>query len=138
METPTAAHRATRRRSAPSGGCFSAGITVALSQFELGFIPACGRDHYVAINSTAVGLGCGCATLAAGHLLQSLGNAKLQVAGFRLDRYQMVFSLGSLLLLPRLLGYGSLPENGALTLPEVIRPGTRRRLLRVRQASDAI
>jgi hypothetical protein len=119
-------------------GIFSAGITIALSQFELGFIPARGRDHYVAINSTAVGLGSGCATLAAGHLLQGLGNANLQVAGRRLDPYHLLFILASLLLLPLLLGHGSLPENGAFTLPQVIQCGARRRLFRVREARHAI
>src|SRR5262249_49937609 len=119
-------------------GIFTSGVTVAISPFELGFIPVQGRDHYIAINSILAGLASGSATLGAGHLLHGLAGANLRLAGLALDHYQLLFALASLLLLVPLLVQRSLPEEGVLSARDEVPRGVQRRLADARRRRNSL
>lgn len=114
-------------------GVFTGGVTVSMSKFELGFIPVRGRAHYVAANVTAVGLAGGCATLAAGGLLQLFKGLTLHAGPLTLDRYRAFFLLCALLLLVPLAVRRKLPEERARSLRGLVRRDLARRARRVRR-----
>lgn len=114
-------------------GIFTGGVTIAMSKFELGFIPLRGRAHYVAINVTAVGLASGAATLAAGGILHLLAGIHRQVGPLVLDRYRLFFLICGFLLLVPLTIRRSLPEERARSLRSLMRREFVRRSRRVRR-----
>lgn len=114
-------------------GLFTGGLTVSMSKFELGFIPIQGRAHYVALNVTAVGVGSGAATLAAGRMLQTLSGVELHLGFLRLDRYGLFFLLLAVLLLVPLRLRTTLPEERARSLRSLFRRALARRTHRARR-----
>jgi len=123
-------------------GIFTGGLTVAMSKFELGFIPMRGRAHYVAINVTAVGLGGGAAALAAGHLLNDLQGKTFQFGALSLDRFDVFFMLSAAFLLVPLAAHATLPEERARSLRTMLQRELKLRQLRVlrllRRAGEAV
>lgn len=114
-------------------GVFAGGLTVAMSKFELGFIPVRDRAHYVAINVTVVGLASGIATLAAGRLLQLLSPVSFQWGLIEVDSYRLFFLTAAVLLsVPFFLRRG-LPEERARSLRSLMRRAFVRRTARVRR-----
>lgn len=114
-------------------GIFTAGVTVAMSKFELGFIPLKDRTHYVAINVTTVGIGSGIATLVAGRLLQLLAPLDLRWGWLELDRYRAFFLLSALLLFVPIMVRRTLPEERARSIRALVRRAFVRRSVRVRR-----
>jgi MFS family permease len=114
-------------------GLFMGGLIVSMSKFELGFIPMHGRAHYVALNVTAVGMGSGASTLAAGWMLQALSGVELRLGFAHLDRYGLFFLLLSALLLIPLRLRKSLPEERARSLRSLLRRALARRTHRARR-----
>jgi len=114
-------------------GIFTAGVTVAMSKFELGFIPLKDRTHYVAINVTAVGVGSGVATLLAGRLLHVLAPLDVRWGWGELDRYRMFFLISALLLFVPLMVRRTLPEERARSIRALLRRAFVRRSARVRR-----
>lgn len=115
-------------------GIFTGGLTVAMSKFELGFIPIRHRAHYVALNVTVVGLASAAATLAAGYLLQKLAHRQLHLGWLAFDRFQVFFLLAGTLLMVPLVVRGTLPEERARSLRGLLRRAFLRRSLRFRRA----
>jgi MFS family permease len=114
-------------------GIFTGGLTVAMSRFELGFIPFEGRAHYVAINVTVVGLSSGAATFAAGWMLQALRGVSLEAGWLELDRYRIFFALSALLLVVPLVVRTRLPEARARSVRALIGREFRRRTRALRR-----
>lgn len=114
-------------------GIFTAGVTVAMSKFELGFIPLKDRAHYVAINVTAVGVGSGVATLVAGRVLQLLAHLEVHWGWGELDRYRMFFLMSAILLFVPVLVRGTLPEERARSLRGLLRRAFVRRSAKMRR-----
>jgi len=107
-------------------GIFTGGLTVSMSKFELGFIPIQGRAHYVALNVTAVGLGSGLATLAAGQVLHLLHGVDVRAGWFTLDRYRLFFALAAALMAVPFMARMTLPEERARSVRKLMRVGWRR------------
>jgi MFS family permease len=114
-------------------GIFTGGLTVAMSKFELGFIPMRDRAHYVATNVTAVGLGSGIATLAAGAILQALAGVDLRWGVVEIDRYRLFFLLAALLLAIPFWIRRTLPEACARSVRSLVRRALVRRSAQVRR-----
>ena len=114
-------------------GVFTAGVTVAMSKFELGFIPMRDRAHYVATNVTAVGIGSGVATLLAGRLLHALAPIQLHAGWLELDRYRIFFLISALLLAIPIMVRRTLPEEHARSIRVLVRRAFMRRSIRVRR-----
>jgi MFS family permease len=114
-------------------GIFTGGVTVAMSKFELGFIPLKDRAHYVAINVTAVGVGGGAATLAAGRILQLLAPLDVRWGWAELDRYRVFFLLCAVLLFVPVMVRRTLPEERARSIRALLRRAFVRRSAQVRR-----
>jgi MFS family permease len=114
-------------------GIFTGGLTVAMSKFELGFIPLEGRAHFVAMNVTISGLAAAGSTLAAGSLLNVLTPLHLLVGSWRLDRYDCFFALCAVMLLVPLYVRRSLPEERSRSIRALTELELRRRSRRLRQ-----
>lgn len=114
-------------------GIFAGGLTVSMSKFELGFIPAAGRAHYVALNVTAVGITSAVATFLAGRLLQLLSGIHREWGWLTLDQYRIFFVISALSLLIPLVIRRSLPEERSRSLRALMRREWRRRAVLLRR-----
>ncbi len=114
-------------------GIFTGGLTVSMSKFELGFIPAVGRAHYVALNVTVVGLTSAAATFFAGRLLQLLSGIRIEWGWLTFDQYRIFFVLSAAGLLVPLVIRRILPEERARSLRALMRRAWLRRAVMLRR-----
>ncbi|MCC2668683.1 MAG: transporter, partial [Armatimonadetes bacterium] len=114
-------------------GIFTAGLTVAMSKFELGFIPLQDRTHYVAMNVTAVGIGSAIATLLAGQLIHALASIHVRIGWLELDQYRIFFLIAGALLSIPLLIRTTLPEERSRSIRALMRRALVRRSVQVRR-----